>query len=145
MSKEKQQELFAALVKEIRRFIANSILFNQQVAERMGINLTDQQVLNLLDLMGKASPGELAKLTHLTTGGVTVALDRLEKAGFIRRQRNPNDRRGIIVLPIPARQRQIQTYYRSINDQLAKLFAAYKPEELKLIHGFFKTSNSFRA
>jgi DNA-binding MarR family transcriptional regulator len=78
-------------VLEVRRFIANTVLFNQRLADALGINATDYQVLNVLDLRGSARPGELAKLTGLTTGGVTVVLDRLERAGFVRRERNPNE------------------------------------------------------
>jgi len=47
------------------------------------------------------TPGKLAELTGLTTGGITVVLDRLEKAKYIRQERNPNDRRSISIVLIP--------------------------------------------
>src|SRR5690242_17121728 len=86
-----------ALMLELRRFIANVILFNQQIAERVGMNPTDMQCIHLLQLMGPLTAGRLAECTRLTTGGVTVALDRMEKAGLVRRERNPSDRRSIMV------------------------------------------------
>jgi DNA-binding MarR family transcriptional regulator len=46
------------------------------------------------------SPGRLAELTGLKTGTVTGVLDRLEKAGFVRRDRDPHDRRKVIVTPV---------------------------------------------
>src|SRR5580704_10211855 len=97
MPKQSRAERLITLVEEIRAFIAGAILTNQRIAQSMGINPTDQQMLNLLDLSGGATPGKLAQWTGLTTGGVTVALDRLETAGYIVRERNPGDRRSVIV------------------------------------------------
>src|SRR5579875_4035864 len=68
----------------IRRFIANSIFFNSQVAEKAGFSLTDMQMIHMLQLHGPSTPTRLAAATGLSSGGVTVALDRLEKAGCIR-------------------------------------------------------------
>src|SRR5215813_4819855 len=89
MSSPSRSELMEALTKEVRQFIAGAILFNLKVAEDLGRNATDLQCLNLLEIQGSATPGELAKWSRLTTGGITVVLDRLEKAGYIRREPNP--------------------------------------------------------
>ena len=80
----RQRALRDSLNREIRRFLAEAILFNQQLADRLGINATDYQILNLLDLFGPATPGDLAQLTDLSSGGMTVVIDRLEKAGYLR-------------------------------------------------------------
>ena len=94
MSSPRRTELNAALIGHIRQFIAGSILFNQQVAERTGLRLTDMQCLNVLELLGPSTPGTLAACTGLTTGGVTVMLDRLERAEYVKRAPNPADRRS---------------------------------------------------
>src|SRR5580698_5169113 len=100
-----------SLVIEIRKFIASAIFFNQKVAERFHLNLTDTQCLNLLELSGSATPGQLATRTGLTTGGVTVVLDRLEKAGFVKREPNPNDRRSLIVRTLPGNMTRLHAAY----------------------------------
>src|SRR5690242_18054602 len=97
MSTANRTALHATLIAHIRHLIAGSIFFNQKVADRMGLHLTDMQCINLLDLVGPVTPGTLAERMGLTTGGVTVLLDRLEKAGFVRREPNPNDRRSVII------------------------------------------------
>src|SRR5580698_8914249 len=97
MSTSKRNALEVKLIRQIRQLIAGSILFNQRIADRVGLHLTDMQCLNLLDLLGPVTPGKLAACTGLTTGGVTVMLDRLEKAGVVKRERNPNDRRSVLV------------------------------------------------
>ena len=143
-SNEKRRESLAALLQEIRRFIAGAVLTNQHLADRLGINSTDYQVLNLLDLRGPAKPGELARLTGLTTGGVTVALDRLEKQGFLKRERNPQDRRSVIVRAVPGRMRKIVALYKPIIAAMQQLVSAYDSDDLATITGFFSRANASR-
>src|ERR1700758_3070429 len=91
------------IVLEIRKFIAGAIFFNAQAAEKAGLGLTDMQMLHVLQLYGPSTPSRLAAETRLSSGGVTVALDRLEKGGYIRRQPNPGDRRSLIIHINPSR------------------------------------------
>ena len=133
-----------SLVIEIRKFIANAIFFNQKVAERFHLNLTDSQCLNILEIAGSATPGQLAERTGLTTGGVTVVLDRLEKAGFIQREPNPDDRRSLIIRPVPAALARIEVMYADINRGLGKLLAGYDEREMEIIVDFFEKSNRMR-
>ena len=141
MSSPKRLDLVESLVVEVRRFLAAGILFNEQVAASLGLNGTDLQFLNLLLLQEAATPGEFARWSGLTTGGVTVVLDRLEKGGYIKRQPNPADRRSIIVRPIKARARKLQTLYRSKGDSLVRAVADYDERELELILDFFHRTN----
>src|ERR1700722_6931892 len=90
------------IVLEIRKFIAAAIFFNAQAAEKVGLGLTDMQMIHMLQLYGPSTPSRLAEGTGLSSGGVTVALDRLEKAGYVRRQPNPADRRSLFVTLVPA-------------------------------------------
>src|SRR6516225_11395093 len=66
-------------------------------AERIGINVTDLNCLNILALQGHMTAGDLARVTGLTTASITGVIDRLEEAGFVRRERDPHDRRRVIV------------------------------------------------
>jgi len=145
LSTTTREKLFLGLIQDVRRFIANAVLFNQHLADKLGLNATDYQVLNLLDLHGSAKPGELSRLTGMTTGGVTMALDRLEKAGFVRRERNPNDRRSVIVRPVPAKMRKVFELYRPINAGMEQLMSSYGLEELATVAEFFSRCNAARA
>ncbi len=130
-----------SLVIEIRKFIAGAIFFNQKVAERFHLNLTDTQCLNVLDIAGSATPGQLAAQTGLTTGGITVVLDRLEKAGFVKREPNPEDRRSLIIRPVPENLARVQAMYADIHKGLGQLFAGYSDKELDIVLSFFEKSN----
>jgi MarR family transcriptional regulator, organic hydroperoxide resistance regulator len=142
--KLRRPKLFRLLIREIRLFIAGAILFNQRVADQLGINTTDHQVLNLLDLLGAATPGRLAQLTGLTTGGITMVLDRLENARYVRRERNPKDRRSWIVHPSPARMRKVATLYKPVDKGMDWLSRQYSNQELGIILDFFTQANRAR-
>src|ERR1700733_16083365 len=67
----------------LRRAGAAMQLLGAASAERIGINVTDLNCLNLLALTGQMTAGELARETGLTTASITGVLDRLEEAGFV--------------------------------------------------------------
>jgi DNA-binding MarR family transcriptional regulator len=144
MSSRRAAPRLTSLVIEIRKFVAGTIFFNQKVAERFHLNLTDTQCLNLLELGGPATPGQLAARTGLTTGGITVVLDRLEKAGFIAREPNPEDRRSLIVRTIPAKVAAVHAMYAEITKGLEDVVSGYSAKELDLIVGFFEKANGIR-
>ena len=58
-------------------------LLGQVSAERIGINVTDLNCLNIVALTGPMTAGDLARATGLTTASITGVLDRLEQSGFI--------------------------------------------------------------
>ncbi len=134
-----------SLIRETRHFLAEAILFNQQLADRLGINPIDYQVLNLLDLFGPATPGDLAQLTGLSSGGMTVVIDRLEHAHYIERQRNPRDRRSVIVRFAAAPKRRVAALYKPVLALMDKVLAAYDLEQLGIINDFFMRSNRAHA
>jgi MarR family transcriptional regulator, organic hydroperoxide resistance regulator len=142
MSSRKRAELLETVGTEVRRFLAGAILFNLKVAEDVGINATDMQCLHVLALQGSATPTELAGWSRLTTGGITVVLDRLEKAGYIRREPNPKDRRSIIIRPVMPALAKLQAIYQSKGQGLAKVLSSYTESELQLLLDFFVRTNA---
>src|ERR1700752_2787030 len=115
----------------LREFIAGSIIYNQQIADRVGLRLTDMQCINVLDLMGPSTPGELARSTGLTTGGVKGVLDRLEKGGYVKRVPNPRDRRSVLVRLNPTKLKKMQAFYGDINERMTALLDETPEAELR--------------
>jgi DNA-binding MarR family transcriptional regulator len=70
---------------------------DQAAAEFLGIHLTDGRLLDVLQMAGRMSAGELARAGHLSPAAVTAALDRLERAGYVRRVPDEHDRRRVLV------------------------------------------------
>jgi MarR family transcriptional regulator, organic hydroperoxide resistance regulator len=143
-SSARRAQLVAELVREVRAFIAGSSLFSAQVAEKLGLHPTDLQFLNVLDLYGPLTPGELAKLSGLTTGGVTVVLNRLEKSGYVRRKTNAADRRSVTIEIIPSRRRKVTSNYDAIEERFTEMLAAFSQNDLDTVLAFLKTSNQSR-
>jgi DNA-binding MarR family transcriptional regulator len=141
MSNEKRADLLQSLVREVRQFIAGAILYNEKVAASLGLNSTDLQFINLLELQVAATPGDLARWSGLTTGGVTVVLDRLEKAGYIKRQPNPTDRRSTLIVPVTARLRKLQSLYQSKGEHLVGAVSELSDRELRVVLDFFNRTN----
>ncbi|MGW7681934.1 MarR family winged helix-turn-helix transcriptional regulator [Kribbella sp. NPDC054772] len=80
-----------------RRYLSAMVLHSLASAEAAGLNATDYFVLNLLDLTGPLTSGELARWTGLSTGATTRMIDRLEQRGHVERGYDPNDRRKVVV------------------------------------------------
>src|ERR1700761_6637287 len=92
----------AALVKNVgmvlgREVGARTILFHQAMADLAGISVTDIKCLDYIDRSGDDTAGDLARLTGLTTGAITAAIDRLEKGGYARRERSETDCRKVYI------------------------------------------------
>src|SRR5438034_2670026 len=90
-------ELLAALNEAARRQSTATVLFHAAVAERLGLSATDHKYADLIARQGPMTAGELADRAGLTTGAITGVLDRLERAGWVRRERDPHDRRRVMV------------------------------------------------
>jgi len=130
------------IVLEIRKFIAAAIFFNHQAAENVGLGLTDMQMLNLLQLHGPSTPSRLAGWTGLSSGGVTVALDRLEKAGYIRRATNPGDRRSLLITLMPAPMRRLGKMYAGVEKETRRQLALLPAEDLEAVIRFFEAMHA---
>ena len=132
------------VVLEIRKFIAAGIFFNAQAAEKAGLGLTDMQLLHMLQLYGPSTPSRLAAWTLLSSGGVTVALDRLEKAGYLRREANPADRRSLLITLVPTRLRKMVAMYEGVESETRRLLATLPQADLEAVVRFFEAMHTVR-
>ena len=129
---------------EIRKFIAASIFFNTQAADKIGLGLTDMQLIHILALYGASTPTRMSALSGLSSGGITVALDRLEKAGYVRRQPNPTDRRSLLVTLLPTRLRKLGAMYEGIEAGTRRQLATLPEKDLEAVLRFFTALQSVR-
>lgn len=73
---------------------------HDETLDELRLNYTDWHVLTALRWAGKPyrrKAGELARHADLTSGAMTSRLDALEKDGLVRRLRDPDDRRSVLV------------------------------------------------
>ncbi|CAA9581392.1 MAG: Transcriptional regulator, MarR family, partial [uncultured Thermomicrobiales bacterium] len=96
----KREELLRGLEEESRKSTLDGVYFFQAVAERSGMNLTDLQCVAILSSTGPITAGQLAETMRLTTGAVTGVVNRLERAGYVRREKDPTDGRRVVIEPV---------------------------------------------
>ncbi|MEO0496033.1 MAG: MarR family transcriptional regulator [Pseudomonadota bacterium] len=100
-----------------------------QAASLVNVSRNDLRCLNLL-AEAPSKPSRIAKELGLTSGSVTSLLDRLERANLIRRDRDPEDRRGVVVHPTEHLFATVGPLYRSTVDRLKEQAAQYSQTEL---------------
>jgi DNA-binding MarR family transcriptional regulator len=133
MARKTRTELLRELNEALRKMGAQSVLLSDVVAKLVGLNSTDLECLDLLLLSGVTTAGRLAAHTGLTTGAITAVIDRLERAGFARRRRDPGDRRRVFVEAMPRCVREIGPLYRPLAHATAKLHDEYDDRQLALV------------
>jgi DNA-binding MarR family transcriptional regulator len=134
--------LLAELEREIRLMGARSVLLSQAIASRLGLSPTDLETLDLLHAHGPLTAGRLAELTGLTTGAITGMVDRLERAGLVRRERDAKDRRRVIVHLVAERARAIARMYEPLARGMAELHGRYTTEQLALMVDYTRRGNA---
>jgi len=143
-SLEEREELLEEFVREVRQFNGLSASFFRAAAARIGMNVTDLQVTDMLDMTGPATAGHLAELMGLTTGAVTGMIDRLEKARLVSRERDPEDGRRVIVRLTPNEDalRETGPVFDSIGRGWDQITSGYTDEQLAFLLEFLKESNA---
>lgn len=114
----------------------NAVLFRNAIGRKLGLNITDSECLSVLGTKGISTPTELAHYTGLTTGSTTAMLDRLEKAGFITRRRNPQDRRGVLIEINRESAKTTGPMVAGVQKAHRELIASYSAAELEVIADF---------
>lgn len=143
-SPKKREELLAELEREVRQTNVLGEFFFRAIADRVGLNAIDLQVVNILDMTGPATAGELAEMTGVTTGAITGLINRLERVGLVRRERDPEDRRRVIVRLVPNEEfmRKAGPIFDSIGRSWAGLVSDYDDEQLAFLVDFLRRSNA---
>jgi len=124
-----------ALEQALREVSGTGVLFSQAAAERLGLNSTDLECLGLIT-SEPATAGELAQATGLTTGAITGVIDRLERAGYARREHDRADRRKVRVRALPAALLKAAPIFEPMRRASAEVLARYSDGELALILDF---------
>ncbi|MFB9908894.1 MarR family winged helix-turn-helix transcriptional regulator [Allokutzneria oryzae] len=116
---------------------AATVMFHTAVADRMGLSVTDHKCLDLARRApGPVTAGRIAELSGLSTGAVTGVIDRLERANYVRRVRDPHDRRKVLVEVLPQDHDKYSWMFQGLRDACEKAVQEHTPEEIELIIGY---------
>ena len=129
-------DLLVKLMEAMRALSDRDVLYSQALADRLGVSLTDFKASSLLAGNGPMPAGRLAELTGLTTGAITGVIDRLEKAGYVRRERDDSDRRKVFIAVVPETATRIGQLYVPMQQSMQKVWSRYSEQELRLLLRF---------
>jgi DNA-binding MarR family transcriptional regulator len=141
LAKKTRQQLLERLGTDLGRELSDhNVFFHELVARRFGLNATDTRCLSFVARAGatEVTAGDLGRATGLTTGAITGILDRLERAEFVERIRDANDRRRVIVRPRPEACGRVAKLYESLGAAIMKLASSYTTAELEIIGDFLE-------
>ncbi|WP_030440501.1 MarR family winged helix-turn-helix transcriptional regulator [Actinoplanes subtropicus] len=119
-----------------RRYLSAVLLHGQAGAKACDLGATDLYALNILELSGAMTPGELGTRTGLTTGPTTRLIDRLEAAGYVKRSPDPGDRRKVIVEPV-GRPAELDRVLAPARQKIGEILAGYSAEQLETLFDYF--------
>ncbi|MEE4024134.1 MarR family transcriptional regulator [Gordonia sp. PKS22-38] len=139
-------DLTREIAQRLGRTVEWGMRMNHSAASSLNINTSDMFCLQALQ-SGSKTAGELARHLGITTASTTTMIDRLERAGFVTRTRDPQDRRRVAVQLVDDRARQeIAPLFAPLVRSWLQHLADYDEAELRVIAGFLASvEESFAA
>ena len=135
-----------AIKESLRELSIQLSLLNHHVGARLEIRDVDLDCLDLVDRYGPLSPSALARRAGLHPATMTGILDRLERGGWVARERDPADRRGVVVRPRRERGAELLELYSGMNGAMDEILSGYSDAELELLRDFLhRTAEAGRA
>jgi DNA-binding MarR family transcriptional regulator len=126
-------------IKESLRELSNQLaLLNHHVGARVELKDVDLDCLELINRHGPISPSALARRAGLHPATMTGILDRLERARWVARERDPSDRRAVVVRVLRDRAAELFRLYAGMNSSMDEICAGYADAELELLAGFLR-------
>ncbi|MBU0437733.1 MarR family transcriptional regulator [Staphylococcus succinus] len=136
---EKKYEEITSLLRSLGTRI---VLHQQYISELLNVYSRDFTTIDILKETGPITAGELAKRVGLTTGSVTSLVDRLEKKGYVTREKHPKDRRKVIIVPHYEEKTEVQNVFSNLNENMMSISAQYNEKELSIIKRFLSEATS---
>lgn len=130
-----RKEIIHAVNEKFTEISTETILFHQALADVLDIHVTDHRCMHFIHSHGAIPAGRLAELTGLTTAAVTGIIDRLEKAGYVRRVNDRKDRRRTIVEPVRNTKldKKLQAIFIPFHERMHNLLSSYSDTELAFL------------
>src|SRR5215470_10569328 len=140
-----ERALPAQVTGSLRALSTEMDRLDQAAADLYGLNRTDMRALEIVGRAGPLTPTDLARLLGFTTGGVTTVLDRLERAGYVRRRADAADRRRLVVEVTAATAARDQEVFGDLIRQTGALLATYTNDQLAVIDDFLTRARQLTA
>jgi DNA-binding MarR family transcriptional regulator len=143
----RREQLVAEITNNLRRYAVDAQQVGHAFANLHGLNPTDLQaliaVMDAERLGDPITPGRLGE--HLSSGSVTALIDRLERAGHIRRDRDTVDRRKVLLHYADQGAALAMEFFQPLGARTDTVMARFDEDELEIVHRFMaEMSESLR-
>ncbi|HEX3472707.1 MAG TPA: MarR family transcriptional regulator [Silvibacterium sp.] len=131
----------ASQAENLGRELSNAVVFfHESIAAHLGMSAGEWRCYVLLEEHGAITASRLAQLSGFTTGAITGIADRLERAGYLHREPNPEDRRSVILRPLRLKETSAQTapIFDSLGRAMKRIAKRYNQRELEAIADYFR-------
>jgi DNA-binding MarR family transcriptional regulator len=135
---EKRAGLLRELIMVNRAYQTAVEKMDEAFCELLGVNRTDGRCLDVIDQRPDITAGELAVAVGLSPGAVTTALDRLEERGFVKRTRDPDDRRRVMLELTPEANRRAWEAYGPLGEMGAPVVGELSDRQLEAVIHFLR-------
>ena len=134
----KRKERIQLLNYLVRDISTKTIFFHQWIANYLGLSEIDHKCLDVILRSEKPLTGnQLAGETSLTAGAITGVVDRLEKAGYVYRQRDQQDRRLVYIVPFREKaMMNIGPLFEIMQQSMDKILSEYDDKKLEVISDY---------
>jgi DNA-binding MarR family transcriptional regulator len=130
-------------IKDSLRELSNQLsLLNHHVSAHVELKDVDLDCLELLNRHGPLSPSVLARRAGLHPATMTGILDRLEQGGWVTRDRDPSDRRGVVIRVRRDRAPELFRLYGGMNTSVDEILAGYRDDQLELLADFLRRTTN---
>lgn len=133
-----QEELIDQILMYGREESRYAALFRNHVSQALEIYSTDLECFEYLQAHGPAPIGVLSGMRGLSSGAMTSVIDRLETAGFVRREHDKQDRRKVIVFPTEEKADACLMYYGPYTDNIRNFLSKFNEIELRAISSYYQ-------
>jgi DNA-binding MarR family transcriptional regulator len=131
-----RRRLVTSIKDALRGLRTELALLNRRITGRLELRDGDLDLMELIARKGPLGPSALAREAGLHPATMTGVLDRLEKGGWLTRERAPEDRRSVVLEIRRERVAEIFALYRGMNQALDTLCTHYTDDELRVIADF---------
>jgi len=134
----RRQRSSAQVRESLRELRIQLSLLNYRIGSQLDLKDVDLDCLDIVDVYGPLSPSALARRAGLHPATMTGVLDRLERGGWIARERDASDRRAVVVRILSDRYAELMRFYSPMNRSMNKILAKYSDSELEAIADFMR-------